>query len=253
MVPWIVLALYLTYAIALNVALQRAGLPLRAPPPPLETVRPPITRVLVIGATGGTGRELVRQALARGMTVTALVRQPGRLGITDPKLREVVGNILDAATVEAAVEGQQAVLCALGHKRFLGPSRILSDGTWHLVGAMERHGVRRLVCESSLGVGHSAFRLGLYYTLFVIPVILPFYYWDKTVQEMELAESSLQWIIVRPGVLTNGAARGTVRHGEMVGSYLLTRRVSRADVAGFMLDQLTSDQYLRRAVGVVGR
>jgi hypothetical protein len=116
---------------------------------------------------------------------------------------------------------------------------------------MERHHVPRFVCETSLGIGHSAFRLGLYYTLFVIPIILPFYYWDKTLQEIEISESSLQWIVVRPGALTNGPARARVTHGEKVGSFILTRRIPRADVAAFMLDQLTSDEYLRRAPGVV--
>lgn len=245
------LALYLLYAIVLNIALGKAGLRLRRPPPPLDDHRPPISKVLIVGATGGTGKELVKQALARGMTVTALVRREGKLGVSHPNLHEVVGSVMDLATVEQVVAGQQAVLCALGHKRYLGPSRVLSDGTWHLVGCMERQGVRRLVCQTSLGVGHSAFKLGLYYSFFVIPVILPFYYWDKTLQEQEIAESSLQWIIVRPGVLTNRPARERLRHGEKVGNPILTLRVPRANVAAFMLDQLGSDEYLRKAPGVV--
>ena len=108
---------------------------------------------------------------------------------------------------------------------------------------------QRLVCETSLGIGDSAGRMGLYYTLFVIPAILPFYFWDKTRQERVIAESRVEWVIVRPGVLTNGAKRGRSRHGHHVGSFLLTVRISRADVADFMLDQLASDTYLRTGDG----
>ena len=92
--------------------------------------------------------------------------------------------------------------------------------------------------------------MGLYFTLFVIPVILPFYFWDKTRQERTIAGSSVEWVIVRPGMLTNGEKRGRSHHGRHVGSFLLTVRISRADVADFMLNQLTSDRYLRSAPGV---
>ena len=148
------------------------------------------------------------------------------------------------------MRGQEAVLSALGHKRFFPPNRILSEGTRNILRAMETHGVPRLVCETSLGIGDSAWRMGLYYTLFVIPVILPFYYWDKTRQERLIAQSKVEWVIVRPGVLTNGDKRGRCRHGRQVGHFLWTVRVSRADVAEFMLSQVTSDAYVRTAPGV---
>jgi putative NADH-flavin reductase len=81
-------------------------------------------------------------------------------------------------------------------------------------------------------------------------VILPFYYWDKTRQERLIAGSNVEWVIVRPGLLTNGEKRGYYRHGPRVGSFLWTVRISRADVADFMMDQLASDAYLRSAPGV---
>ena len=201
-------------------------------------------------ATGGRGRELVRQALARGHHVTAFVRTPARLRIAHDRLTVVQGDVLDRPSVEAAVRGHDAVLSALGHKRWLYPTRILSTGTANILGAMEACGVRRFVCETSLGLGESSGRLGLYYTLFVIPVILPFYYWDKRRQERLIRASRLDWVIVRPGVLTNGRQRGVYRHGPKVGSWLWTVRISRADAADFMLSQVTSDGYLRSAPGV---
>lgn len=249
-------ALYLLYALALSAALGWKGFrsgganrpgggsrPVRASTP---------TRVLIVGATGGTGRQLVAQALERGHEVTALVRNPRKLGVEHPRLRILEGDVLDPASVEAAVQGQEAVISALGHKRYFGPTRILSEGTRNLLRAMETHGVSRLVCQTSLGIGDSAGRMGLYYTFFVIPVVLPFYYWDKTRQERWIAASDVEWVIVRPAVLTNKEARGTIRHGRRIGSLILTKRVPRADVAAFMLDQLADDTYLRAAPGVCG-
>lgn len=240
---------FVLYAIALSVALawaghrsetvQSTGTPRHAP-----------TRVLIVGATGGTGRELVAEALEREYVVTAFVRDPSRLRITHPQLTVVEGDVLDYGSVEAAMRGQEAVVSALGHKRFLYPTWILSHGTRNLLRAMEAHGVPRFVCETSLGIGDSAGRMGLYYTLFVIPVILPLYFWDKTRQERLIARSNVDWVIVRPGVLTDGVKRGSFRHGRHVGSFLWTVRISRADVAHFMLNQLESEAYVRTATGV---
>jgi putative NADH-flavin reductase len=207
-------------------------------------------RIVIVGSTGGTGRELVRQALERGHHVTAFARQPAKLEIRHDRLVIVAGDVLDTASLESAVAGQDAVVCALGHKRWLYPTRILSMGTANLVNAMALRGVRRLVCETSLGVGDSIGRLGLYYTLFVIPFILPFYYCDKGRQEAVIRASALEWTIVRPGSLNNGNQRGVYRCAPNVGSFLWTVRISRADVAAFMLDQLDDDTFLRASPGV---
>jgi len=242
------LLLFMSYAIVLSAALALAGHRSQTAPSSGAPRHHP-SRVLLIGATGGTGRQLVTQALERGYAVTALVRDPSRLQVDHPQLTVIQGDVLDEGSVEAAMRGQQAVLSALGHKRYFYPTRILSEGTRNILRAMETHGVARLVCETSLGIGDSAGRMGLYYTLFVIPVILPFYFWDKTRQERIIAGSNVEWVIARPGVLTNGDKRGQYRHGIRVGSFLLTVRISRADVATFMLDQLESDMYLRKAPG----
>ena len=209
-------------------------------------------KLLIVGATGGTGRALVEQGLARGHHVTAFVRNPTRLAIQHERLAVARGDVLDPASVEAAVRGQDAVLCALGHKRWFYPNRILSDGTRNLIGAMESQGVRRLVCETALGIGDTWGRMGVYYTLFVGVFILPFYFFDKLRQEGLIRRSSLDWVIVRPAALTDGPKRGRLHHGPDVGNWLWTVRISRADVAGFMLDQLTDDAYLRNTPGVAG-
>lgn len=240
---------FLLYGMALSVGLRRRGpWSVAGSVAPMPEGRP--TRVLIVGATGGTGRQLVEQALERGHVVTALARDPSALHVEHPRLTVVRGNVLDYPSVEAAVRGQDAVVSALGHKQFFRPTRTLSEGTRNVLRAMETHRVRRFVCETTLGIGASAGRMGLYYTFFVIPVILPFYFWDKTRQERLIAASSVDWVVVRPGALTNGAKRGGYRQGHTVGSLLWTVRISRADVADFMLNQMSDNTYLRTASGV---
>ena len=205
--------------------------------------------LLIVGATGGTGQQLVSQALERGHRVTALMRKEPSAE-PRPGLTTVLGNVLDPSSLDHAVQSQDAVLSALGHKQWFRPTRILSQGTQNLIGAMRRHGVHRFVCETALGISDAWWQMGLYYTLFVRPVILPFYFWDKVRQESVIRASDLAWTIVRPGMLTNGPRRGRYRHGLQVGHWLWTVRISRADVAAFMLDQLTDRRYVRATVGV---
>jgi len=245
------LLLLALYALVLSAALGRRGV-WSAGSAVAHSVasRERITRILVIGATGGTGRQLVAQALERGFEVTAFVRSPAKLKLTHAKLRIVQGDVRDPEAVAGAVRGQEAVLSALGHRRFFYPNKIQSEGTANVLRAMAAHNVGRFVCETSLGLGNSAFRMGLPGTFFMLPVILPFYFWDKARQEQLVAASNLEWVIVRPGMLTNGTKRGNYRHGLEVGSYVWPARISRADVAHFMLNQLTEDTYLRMAPGV---
>lgn len=207
-------------------------------------------RILIIGATGGTGREIVKQALERGHDVVALARNPAKLDLKHDHLRVVKGDVMEPSTLDAAVKDVDAAVCALGHKRYFGPSNILSQGTSNLIAAMERDGVKRLVVESALGVGDSIGKLGVYYTLFVIPFILPFYWYDKGRQERIVRASNLDWVIVRPAQLTNGRKRGTYKHGPRVGNYLWSLSISRADVADFMLNQLGDTPYVRQSPGL---
>jgi len=157
---------------------------------------------------------------------------------------------MDPASIDAVMQGHDAVLCVIGNRQYILPSNILAKGTRHIVDAMEKHGVRRLVCETSLGVSDSFGRLGVYYTLFVYPVVMPFYWFDKEEQEKVVKKSKLEWVIVRPGQLTNGRKRGQYQHGPKAGNYLWSVSISRADVADFMLNQTGETPYLRTAVGV---
>ncbi len=207
-------------------------------------------KLLIIGGTGGTGQELIKQALEQGHSLTALVRNPEKAKIAHQNLSVIKGNVLDFDKVQEAVAGQDAVLSALGHKRFFIKTTILSEGTKNIIKAMEKHNVKRFICITSLGINDSRFKLGLYYTLFVIPVIVFFYFRDKAKQEKIIRSSKLNWTIVRPGQLTNGKKRGSYKHGENVGNYILTKVISRADVAHFILSQLNDATYLHKTTGV---
>ena len=215
----IFLLILIPYALVLSFLLWRKA-PVRSGGKPVSRGWGNRMRVLVIGATGGTGRQLVQQALEQGHQVTAFVRNPAKLKIVHPNLRIARGDVLDYESVEAAMRGQSAVLSALGHKRFFYPNKIQSDGMRNILRAMKTCDVPRLICETALGIGNSVGRLGLPHTFFILPLILPFYMWDKLRQEDLIIASDRDWVIVRPGVLTNGEARGNYRHGPKVGSYL---------------------------------
>lgn len=208
-------------------------------------------KLLIIGGTGGTGHELIKQGLQQGHCLTALIRNPEKVKIAHQNLSVIKGNVLDFEKVQEVVAGQDAVLSALGHKRFFIKTTILSEGTKNIIHAMEKHNVKRFICVTSLGINDSRFKLGLYYTLFVIPVIVFFYFLDKAKQEKLIVNSNLEWTIVRPGQLTNGKKRSTYKHGTYVGNYILTKMISRADVAHFILSQLNDKTYLRKTPGVI--
>jgi len=247
----IFLAVLIPYALVLSALLWRRA-PVRRDSRQTARASSGPTRVLVIGATGGTGRELVQQALAQGHQVTAFVRDPAKLRVAHANLRVAKGDVLDYATVESAMRGQDAVLSALGHRRFFYPNTIQSEGMRNILGAMKTCNVPRLICQTALGIGSSVGRLGLPHTFFIGPLILPFYFWDKLRQEELIMASDRDWIIVRAGLLKNGPACGTYRHGPEAGNYFWPLAISRADVAAFMLKQLTDDTFLGLAPGISG-
>jgi putative NADH-flavin reductase len=194
----------------------------------------------------------VQQALDAGHDVTAFVRDPARMQLDDPRLRVAAGRVtVGQAAVTAAVDGHDAVISALGSSRTLRGMRspmIMSQATPVIIQAMTETGVDRLVFLSSLGVGDSYAQappvLKLIYKLFMGPV-----YADKAAGERLLRDSSLNWTLVYPVLLTSGPHTGRYRSGE---SLELTGmpRISRADVADFMVSQLSSPAY-KRAVAVV--
>jgi putative NADH-flavin reductase len=199
-------------------------------------------KVLIIGATGATGQILMREALAQGHEVTALARNPSALASEDHRLRVLQGNALDVSSVEAAVAGQDAVLSALG-TRSARPTTLFSESTQNVIGAMNKHGVRRLVCITGIGAGDSKGHVGFLYDRIILPFVVKNIYEDKNRQEEAIKQSDLDWVIVRPARLTDEPAKG--EYNVFLGGSYTAKTISRADVAAFMLAQLTDDTYVR--------
>ena len=207
-------------------------------------------QLLVFGASGRTGRELVRQALALGHAVTAFVRNPARLPLVHPDLRFLQGDVVDGRTVERAITGQDAVLVALGAPTPVRRHRALTEGLRHIVGAMQRAGVRRLVYLSFIGV-HDSRRQGGFLVEHVAARLLRNPIADHEENEALIRGSTLDWTIVHPPKLTRGRRTGAYRHGEAITARSILPSLSRADLAEFMLGVLTAPAYLRKAVTVL--
>ncbi|MBZ9677915.1 NAD(P)-dependent oxidoreductase [Mesorhizobium sp. ES1-1] len=206
----------------------------------------PHTKVLVLGATGPTGRLVVSQALALGYEVTALVRSPEKAADMNG-IRLVIGDARDEKSLRQAVTGQDAVISALGTPA--SPFKqvtLLSAATRALVKAMKAEHVSRLVAITGMGAGDSAGHGGFLFDRVIFPLLLRNVYADKNRQEAVIRESGLDWTIVRPSILNNKAGRGTLRtltdlSGFHGGS------ISREDVAKFVLDQVESDAWRHRS------
>jgi putative NADH-flavin reductase len=203
--------------------------------------------ILIFGATGRTGRELVSQALRRGHDVSAFVRNPGKLTVVDARLRVVQGDIQRADSIHGAIPEHDAVLSALGAGS-LRPTTLLSDAAREIVGAMQAHGVRRIIWQSSLGVGGTRGHLGPLYNWVLIPLLLRHVFADKERQETIIRETPLDWTVVQPAALTNGPLTESYRAGERNCRRRLLPKISRADVAHFMLEELENPRHVRQVV-----
>lgn len=205
--------------------------------------------VAIFGATGPTGQHLVAQALNAGHKVTVLARTPEKLGQTHPNLKVVQGNVLDRRAVEQVTQGQDVVLCALGVRK-LGKNTTVSQGTRYIVEAMAEQGTGRFICITSVGVGESraqARTMGVVFNRFLLPMLLANPFADKEVQEQVIQRSAIDWLIVRPASLTNDSVTGKYRVTDAQ-DFAISGKVSRADVAHFMLAQAQTPHYHQRAV-----
>ena len=201
-------------------------------------------KIVIFGAAGGTGRDVVEQALAQGHEVTAFDRNPSALTIKHPMLTLVQGDIFNADQVEAAVVGQDAAVCVLG----VGPQvtkPVCSIGTKNIIDAMQKRGVKLFICQSTFAV--AALDGEWQEVPWMVP-ILPFFpkvkamFADKIRQEQFVQQSNLDWVIVRPAKLTNGPKTGRYKVGvpHIIGP---KAKISRADVADFILKQLGDKTY----------
>lgn len=204
-------------------------------------------KLIVFGATGRVGQELLGQALEQGHEVTAFTRDRRKIAIQHAALRIAEGNVLDPEAVGKAIAGQDVVLITLGDGR---KGAVRYSGTKVIVDAMHRHDVNRLICQTTLGANESRDNLNFFWRYLMFGMLLKKALRDHDLQENYVTKSDLQWTIVRPGAFTDGPVTGSYKHGFAPDSKAIRLKISTADVAHFMLQQVGNDRYLRRAAGL---
>lgn len=206
-------------------------------------------RLTIFGATGGTGTQLVRQALGGGHEVTAVVRDPARLTVPENAgLRVVRADVMDPDAIVPAVESADAVVSALGHRRS-EPANVCGEGVRSILAAMDKTGVRRLAVVSAAGAYDDP-NDGLVTRLLAKPLLqrllrVPFA--DAHEMDRQVQASGTDWTIVRPPQLTNGPRRGRYRTAI---DHLVGRRIARADLAHAILEALGDPGTIRHTLGV---
>jgi len=203
-------------------------------------------KLAIFGAAGRTGIPLVQQALEGGNDVVALVRTPSKLSIKNERLTMVQGDVAHLADVERVVQGADAVLSVLGHVKGSEPD-ILTHAIRNIITAMDKYGVKRLVSLSGVSVSAPqdkpklVNRLIKFYTMATTGSLLK----DAEQHFMVIQNSDVEWVVVRGPILNEGPHTGTYRVGWTGVNTGI--RVSRADIADFMLKQVTDTTYLRQA------
>ena len=209
-------------------------------------------KILVFGATGGTGSLVVQQALAKGIEVTAFTRNPEKLKMRNVKLKTVQGDVLQQDSIDKIMPGHDAVICCLGAPAAKA-GRLRSEGTKNIITAMTKYGVSRLVCQTSLGYDDS--KIVLCYTPFifrkvVVPYLLKKTFEDHSLQENFIKQSNLNWTIVRAGSLTNGKKTGHYKQDFAYSDSSLKVKIARADVADFLIATLTNQSSYNKLLGI---
>lgn len=206
-------------------------------------------KVIVFGATGTVGRLAVARMLEEGHEVTAFARRPARVEYGDPKLTLAAGDAMDATAVERALRGHDAVVVTIG----AGAKRrsvVRSQATLNIIRGMQRYGVRRLICQSTLGAHDSWGNLNFFWKRIMFGALLRPVFRDHELQESLVRASGLDWTIVRPSAFTDGPALSAFREGFRPDERGLRLRIARADVAEFLKRQLSDARDMHRAVGI---
>ena len=209
-------------------------------------------KVLVFGATGGTGNLVVQQALENGFEVTAFVRNPEKLKIKNANLKIVQGDVLQQSSIDNFMKGQDAVICCLGMPA-TKVGKLRSEGTQNIITAMTKAGVSRFICQTSLGYGDS--KAVLDFTPFVfrkiiVPYLLKKTFEDHFLQEINIKKSKFNWTIVRPGNLTNKKHTGNYKSGFDYNDSTLKVKISRADVADFLIKSISNPNSYNKVIGI---
>ncbi len=206
--------------------------------------------IIVFGASGGVGRQVVTQALDKGYTVTAIVRNPAAFELEHPNLTIGKGDVMQPGSFLDAMRGQEAVISAIGSGN-LNPTTVYSQGMRNIIAAMRIRSVPRISAVSAGGlyVNDTMGPLRRFLVKNVLQRILREPYDDLRIMEHELRETELQYTIVRPPRLTNKPLRGEYR--SAINTHLQNpSSIARADVAHFLVSQLSNSQTFKTIVEI---
>lgn len=209
--------------------------------------------IAIFGGTGKTGRRVVDRALAQGWSVRALARNPERIATTNDRLTVIQGDVLDASAVESTVDGSDAVLSMIGHGKG-SPDNLQAEGTRLMVGAMKRHGVSRIITLTGGGLraeGRDEPKLPDRIIRGLLKLLSPKVLADAEAHLEVLERSGLDWTVVRGPRLTEAPGTGAFGVGWVGGDS--TTKISRDDLADFLLTQVEDRQFLRELPFVSAR
>lgn len=209
-------------------------------------------KITVFGASGKTGRHIIQQALEKGYDVTAYVRNKNSLAIEHPRLDVVTGQLNERDKIKGAIQGADACISALGGTSLRKPAREITEGIRVIISEMEQQGVKRFLYLSSIGAGDSRHFLPFPAQLIIVRIMLRIPIADHNTNETHIEQSRLEWTIFRPGGLTDGAISKKITSGAEKTRFKGNPSISRASLAAFMLEQLASEQWINKAVWVVG-
>lgn len=211
-----------------------------------------IMKITVFGATGATGKKVVEQALELGYEVNAFVRNPEKMDITNEKLTLITGDVTNSENVDQAVEGSDGVVVALGASPDMQADVVMEKGTQNIMNAMKKHSVKRIIVQSSYAMSGSSegiefmkkMGMGEEQIAMMKPVLD-----DKSKQGDAVVSSGLEYTIVRPLMLNDEGKTGKYRVGENL-DVKVGDAISRADVADFMLKDLTENKFIGKTVAL---
>ena len=203
-------------------------------------------KLLVLGATGGTGRQVVTHALDAGHDVTILVRNRGQAGLAPPRLRIVDGDVRNLAQLAEALRGQEAVISTLGRGKSFKSENLIAESVPAILAAMQSHDVKRLLFTSAIGVGDTFRDASLPMKIFA-RTLLRGIYADKIIGDDLIRKSGLDWTIVQPVGLTDGPLTKRYRVGEHLPLSGLAS-ISRADTAHFIVDRIADQSTFKKTL-----
>ena len=203
-------------------------------------------KLLVLGATGGTGRQVVTHALDAGHDVTILVRNRGQAGLAPPRLRIVDGDVRNLAQLAEALRGQEAVISTLGRGKSFKSEKLIAESVPAILAAMQSHDVKRLLFTSAIGVGDTFRDASLPMKIFA-RTLLRGIYADKIIGDDLIRKSGLDWTIVQPVGLTDGPLTKRYRVGEHLPLSGLAS-ISRADTAHFIVDRIADQSTFKKTL-----